>query len=131
MYELLVPSVTAPAQKHDRNSISEYDRLSAKVLSGLQVGRYRNQLWWGITRRVVCHYRGRCRYSPEAARSSNRNCDRHRVFWSARRRLASPDAGEGNCYFLRKPFKTTAVKEFVDSLSQGPSVRPEQKPSQG
>ena len=45
--------------------------------------------------------------------------------------MASPDAGEGNCHFLRKPFKTTAVKEFVDSLSQGPSVRPQQKPSQG
>ena len=32
---------------------------------------------------------------------------------------------------MRKPFKTTVVEEFVDSLSQGQSVRPQQKPSQG
>lgn len=151
MYELLVPSANAPDQKHDRNSISGHGRGSARVLSGWQVVGDRNWHWLGSsgtgparnsTRRAVCHRLcwsqpltkpkwGRCRYSPEAAWSSNRNCDRHRVFWSARRRSASPDAGEGNGHFLRKPFKTTAVKEFVDSLSQGPSVRPQQKPSQG
>jgi hypothetical protein len=35
--------------------------------------------------------------------------------------------GAGNCHFLRKPFKTIAIKELIDSIYHGPSVRPKQR----